>query len=82
MKNIKVNYYYSDYWNVYQKFLNQDKHIITKAETYTIEWLNNLLRHYIARFHRKTHCYSKSVEMVNLTLALFTMKKELLSILC
>lgn len=53
---------------------------MTKAETYTIEWLNNLLRHYIARFHRKTHCYSKSEFMVNITLALFAHKDYLLSI--
>ena len=60
--------------------MDKNKHTITKAETYTAEWLNNLLRHYIARFHRKTHCYSKSEEMVNLTLTLFSMKKEMLSI--
>ena len=81
MKEIQVNTYYTDYWWVYETFLEIHKHIQTKAETYTIEWLNNLLRHYIARFHRKTHCYSKSEEMVHLTLGLFSMKKEMLYIL-
>ena len=63
------------------KYIDKCKLIQTKAETFTVEWLNNLIRHYLARFHRKTHCYSKSEELVNLSLALFAVKDYLLYIL-
>jgi len=53
----------------------------TKRETYTVESYNGLLRHYLARFRRRTKCYTKSEEMLNLTLLLFCAKKNnLLSI--
>ena len=80
LKDLKVKYFATDYWQIYEKIIEKEKHIQTKAETFTIEWLNNLIRHYFARFHRKTHCYSKSKYMVNLTLALFAVRKTILTI--
>jgi insertion element IS1 protein InsB len=44
---------------------------MTKAETYTVEGMNAQICHYLARFHRKTKCYSKSPRMVILSLYLF-----------
>ncbi|MDR0607248.1 MAG: IS1 family transposase, partial [Candidatus Peribacteria bacterium] len=35
-----------------------------------------------ARFHRKTHCYSHSIEMVEYSLLLLIYKDILLSMLC
>jgi IS1 family transposase len=35
-----------------------------------VEGENTRLRHYLARLHRKTLCYSKSVEMLNLSVRL------------
>lgn len=35
-----------------------------------IEGENTRLRHYLARLHRKTLCYSKSVEMLKCSLRL------------
>ena len=49
----------------------KNKLIQSKAETHIIESQNCRVRHYLARFKRKTLCYSKSVAMVNLTLLLF-----------
>ena len=62
--------YYTDHWPPYEKFLPPEKHVKSKAETYTIEGYNSLFRHYLARLHRKTKCYSKSLEMLNLSLKL------------
>ena len=39
-----------------------------KKETYTVESYNSRVRHYLARFKRKTKCYSKSVEMIEISL--------------
>ena len=38
-------------------------HVETKSETAAIEGLNSRIRHYLARFHRKTFCYSKAQYM-------------------
>ena len=62
--------YYTDYWLPYQNFLPPKKHVKSKAETYTIEGYNSLFRHYLARLHRKTKCYSKSLEMLKISLNL------------
>ena len=42
-----------------------------KSRTPIIESQNGRIRHDLARFKRKTLCYSKYVAMVNLTLLLF-----------
>ena len=49
----------------------KNKLIQSKAETHIIESQNGRVRHYLARFKRKTLCYSKSIAMVHLTLLLF-----------
>lgn len=67
----------SDYYNVYSKFRIAQKHYMTKAETSLVESFNSLLRHYLARFNRKTKRYSKAIDMIyNSILMLFN--KELL----
>ena len=47
------------------------KHLVGKAHTYTVERMNSLLRHYLARFARKTYCFSKSLQMIKYSLLLF-----------
>ncbi|MRM96885.1 IS1 family transposase, partial [Riemerella anatipestifer] len=37
-----------------------ERHVTSKAETFTVEGYNSRIRHYLARFKRKTKCYSKS----------------------
>lgn len=48
----------------------------TKAETYTVESYNGLIRHFLARFRRKTKCYSKCEKMIEYSLLLFMAKKN------
>ena len=64
----KVNKYATDAWKVYRKIISQEKHIIGKKFTTNIENLNGRIRHFLARFRRKTYCYSKSIEMVEYSL--------------
>jgi insertion element IS1 protein InsB len=49
----------SDYWKAYECFVLKEQHIQSKAETYTVEGYNSILRHKLARLHRKTKRYSK-----------------------
>ena len=55
----------TDYW-----------HVQTKAETYTVEGYNSILRHFLARLKRKTKCYSKSVQMLIYSLKLLMLKRN------
>ncbi|MEM0951449.1 MAG: IS1 family transposase [Cyanobacteria bacterium P01_H01_bin.74] len=61
----------TDDYPVYGAFVPQEQHIVTKAETWGVESLNSRIRHYLARFRRKTFCYSKALHMVQVTLMLF-----------
>ena len=67
---ISIHKYATDQWKVYKKYLPKDKHLIGKAHTFTIESINANVRHYLARFRRKTRCYSKQPYMVELSLFL------------
>ena len=64
----------TDYWEAYVGVIPPDKHTQSKAETYTVEGYNSLIRHYLARMKRKTKCYSKSLKMLELSLLLLTLK--------
>ncbi len=75
VKDITItDYYATDYWKSYGEFLPTDKHIQSKAETYTVEGYNSRIRHYLARFRRKTKCYSKSLHMIIASLNLLFLK--------
>ena len=75
-------YFASDYWKSYEEFIPEEKHLQTKAETYTVEGYNSLIRHYLARFKRKGKCYSKADFMIEISLNLLMLKiNNLLSIL-
>jgi insertion element IS1 protein InsB len=60
----------SDYWKAYESIIPYEKHLQTKAETFTVEGYNSLFRHFLARMRRKTKCYSKKVEMLRLSVLL------------
>ena len=61
----------------YYKIAN--KHHITKSETCLVESWNCRLRHYLARLHRKTLCYSKSIEALKTAILLLIYKDIALS---
>ena len=72
----------SDYWKPYETIIPRDKHVQTKAETFTVEGYNSLFRHFLARMRRKSKCYSKSMEMLELSvLLLMHYRNNTLSIL-
>lgn len=71
LATLDVKVYYTDKWQVYETLLPASKHVQTKAETHRIERNNCLMRHWFGRFKRKSIIVSKSIEMVDLTIALF-----------
>ncbi|MBQ2173723.1 MAG: IS1 family transposase, partial [Alphaproteobacteria bacterium] len=54
------------------------KHVISKSEICLVESYNSVLRYHIARLHCKTKCYSKSIQMLELSIALFLHSRMLL----
>ncbi|MFJ1425009.1 IS1 family transposase [Capnocytophaga canimorsus] len=66
--------YCTDYWKSYKEFIPAEKHVQTKAETYTVESYNSRIRHYLARFRRKTKCYTKQLYMMIYSLKLLMLK--------
>ena len=59
----------------------QTQHLRFKKHTQAIESFHATVRHYLARFHRKTHCYSKSSALVRATLNLFFFRELAISII-
>jgi len=74
IKDLTISTFASDYWKSYEEFVPPEKHLQTKAETYTVEGYNSRIRHYLARFKRKTKCYSKADYMIVISLNLLILK--------
>ena len=51
-----------------------EEHTMTKSQTHLIESSNSSIRDNLARFNRRTKRYSKSFEMLHITLNLFINK--------
>jgi insertion element IS1 protein InsB len=60
-----------DGWTPYDAALPAGRHYIGKDQTQGIERNNDRQRHWFARFRRRTCVVSRSVEMVEATMALF-----------
>ena len=73
LKRYSVGHFASDDWKIY-KGLSSKKRLIGKKHTTQIESLNANVRHYLARFKRRTRCYSKCPKMVELSLFLLFFK--------
>ncbi len=74
MKNKFINAVYTDYYKAYESILENENHVQSKAETYTVEGYNSNLRHYLARLKRKTRCYSKCDKMLEYSVKLLMAK--------
>ena len=74
IKGVDISCFCSDDWKSYKEFIPSDKHICTKAETFTVEGYNCRIRHYLARFKRKGLCYSKAVHIIEKSLTLLFLK--------
>jgi insertion element IS1 protein InsB len=70
IKDFKMNKIATDHWVPYDDFIPEEKHIRSKAETFTVEGYNSIFRHFLARMRRKSKCYSKSIEMIELSFLL------------
>ena len=79
ISHIKAKKYASDYWKAYN-LIDREKRLIGKSHTYNVERINRLLRHYLARFNRKTYCYSKSLSMIEDSVLLFSYRDSISSI--
>ena len=66
----KCYFYVTDGWPVYPCFIPDGDQIISKIYMTRVEGENTHLRHYLARLHRKTLCYSKSLEMLGYSIRL------------
>ncbi len=62
---------YTDNYRAYNDVIDNTKLVQNKQNTYKIEQNNALQRHWLGRFRRRTVIVSKSVEMVNASIALF-----------
>jgi insertion element IS1 protein InsB len=60
----KGYFYVTDGWTVYPGFIPEGDQIVSKTYMNRIRGENTRLRHYLARLHRKSLCYSKTVEML------------------
>ena len=63
ISHIDAKFYATDKYLAYN-IIPSNKHLVGKAHTYTVEQMNHLLRHYIARFAHKTYCWSRSLSMI------------------
>ena len=71
-RDYNINITCSDHYDVYGKYRIASKHYFTKSETSLVESFNSLIRHYLARFNRRTKRYSKALDMIyNSILILF-----------
>lgn len=63
-------FYVTDGYKVYPMFVNQGEQIVSKTYMTRVEGENTRVRHYLARLHRKTLCYSKSADMLRYSIRL------------
>jgi insertion element IS1 protein InsB len=76
-----IEYLCTDDYDVYKKYHIGNKHLTTKSETCLVESKNSLLRHYLARFARKTKRYSKAIDMIEASIIILFNKHLALSII-
>jgi IS1 family transposase len=71
VENWGSRWYITDEYCVYANFIHPAKHLVMKKTKMTrVEGENTQLRHYLARLHRATLCYSKSLEMLRCSVRL------------
>ena len=61
----------TDDWEGYHRLIPEDQLFTGKDLTYPIEQDNSNIRHFLARFRRRTKVVSKCTEMVDLSLRLY-----------
>lgn len=64
VKHLKDCIFYTDDWDAFAKVLPQERHIIGKSGTVSIERDNSNTRHHLGRMTRRTKVVSKKKQMV------------------
>jgi insertion element IS1 protein InsB len=59
-----TEYLCTDKYEVYSYIKISQKHERTKKETALIEAKNSIIRHYLAKFQRRTKRFSKAIDMI------------------
>ena len=80
-KKFKINILCTDGNFAYQKIQSANKHIISKSETCLVESKNSVIRRRLARFHRRTSCFAKAIDMISASLLLLFNEELLYSII-
>ncbi len=63
-------FYVTDGYPVYPCFISDEDHLVSKTYMTRVEGENSRFRHYLARLHRKTFCYSKTEQMLKFSIRL------------
>ena len=63
--------FFVDHWEACAELISKSLLIQTKVETHGVEWDNFGQRHWFAWFRRKACVVSRSLQMVDLTMALY-----------
>ena len=71
LKKWNVELFCTDEYDVYSQSISEDKLFQSKSQTICIEQNNGRQRHWFARFRIKSIVVSKTLQMVDLTIALF-----------
>ena len=79
-KGYKVKILCTDGYEGYASYKLAEVHHVTKSETCLVESKNSLIRHYLARFNRRTKRYSKAFDMIFHSLIVLFYKDFLASI--
>jgi IS1 family transposase len=74
-KHLKPFAVATDAWKVYRNVVPAGLLLQTKALTSTVESVNSQVRNYLARFNRRTKRYSKSPQMVEISLYILWKQK-------
>ena len=80
-QKFKINILCTDGNFAYKKIKLSNKHVISKSDTCLVESKNSIIRRRLARFYRRTSCYSKAFDMVSASLLLLFNEKLLYSII-
>ena len=65
---LKGKTFLADDWDGFHRLIPKDQLFTGKDLTFSIEQDNSNIRHFLARFRRRTKAVSKAVEMVDLSL--------------
>ena len=71
LRNWNIWFYHTDHFAAYPEVIDESALVQGKSGTVGIERNNSCQRHWFARFRRKSIVVSKSLHMVDLTMALF-----------